>query len=191
MSISPNDEERALFVEEDKVPSRTYTSQMQTSKVDPANKICDYSLSKGNISDSKTSLDDFAPNSRRNLNTDDVQPSVRRSSRSSKMSAKFNDYVVKSNVMYSLKKYVKYSKLDSVNYCFAITLNKSVKPETYYEAIKDNNYVEAMNNEIEALNRNNTWTIIDIPIRRKHIGCKWLFKIKYKSTRGLICAMPD
>ncbi|GJS36934.1 zf-CCHC domain-containing protein [Tanacetum coccineum] len=46
MSISPNDEERALFVEED------------------------------------TSLDDSTSNSRRNLNTNDVQHSVRRSSRS-------------------------------------------------------------------------------------------------------------
>ncbi|GJY78378.1 putative RNA-directed DNA polymerase [Tanacetum coccineum] len=38
-----------------------------------------------------------------------------------------------------------------------------------------------MNNEIEALNRNNTWTIIDLPTGRKPIGCKWLFKIIYKA----------
>ncbi|GJU03994.1 ribonuclease H-like domain-containing protein, partial [Tanacetum coccineum] len=31
-------------------------------------------------------------------------------------------------------------------------------------------YVEAMNNEIEALNTNNTWTICDLPIGRKPIG---------------------
>ncbi|GKE05009.1 ribonuclease H-like domain-containing protein [Tanacetum coccineum] len=38
-----------------------------------------------------------------------------------------------------------------------------------------------MNNEIEALNRNNTWTICDFPIGRKPIGSKWLWKIKYKA----------
>nr|GEV57641.1 ribonuclease H-like domain-containing protein [Tanacetum cinerariifolium] len=42
--------------------------------------------------------------------------------------------------------------------------------------------VKAMNNEIEALNRNDTWTICDIPPRRKGVGSKWLWKIKYKFT---------
>ncbi|GJX05691.1 ribonuclease H-like domain-containing protein [Tanacetum coccineum] len=42
--------------------------------------------------------------------------------------------------------------------------------------------VEAMNNEIEALIRNNTWTITDLPIGKKAIDNKWLYKIKYKST---------
>ncbi|GKG48973.1 hypothetical protein Tco_0513120, partial [Tanacetum coccineum] len=56
ISISRNDEVRASFVEEGRVPLRTYTAQMQTSKVDPAIQIGDYSLSEGNVSDSNTSL---------------------------------------------------------------------------------------------------------------------------------------
>ncbi|GJY36045.1 ribonuclease H-like domain-containing protein, partial [Tanacetum coccineum] len=43
------------------------------------------------------------------------------------------------------------------------------------EAMSDPNWVEAMNNEIEALNRNNTWTICDLPIGR-------IWKIKYKAS---------
>ncbi|GJU59836.1 putative RNA-directed DNA polymerase [Tanacetum coccineum] len=39
-----------------------------------------------------------------------------------------------------------------------------------------------MNNEIEALNRYNTWTVCDLPMGRKAVGSKWLWKIKYKST---------
>nr|GEV77411.1 hypothetical protein [Tanacetum cinerariifolium] len=50
------------------------------------------------------------------------------------------------------------------------------------EALSDPNSVEAMNNEIETLNRNNTWTICDLPIGRKPIGCKWLWKIKYNAS---------
>ncbi|GKB22798.1 ribonuclease H-like domain-containing protein [Tanacetum coccineum] len=53
------------------------------------------------------------------------------------------------------------------------------------KAVKNPNWVEAMNNEIEALNRNNTWTICDLPPRRKAIGSKWLWKIKYKSTGAI------
>ncbi|GJW47000.1 putative RNA-directed DNA polymerase [Tanacetum coccineum] len=48
----------------------------------------------------------------------------------------------------------------------------SSEPTSYYEAIKNLNWVEAMNNEIEALNRNNTWTICDLSSRRKVVGSK-------------------
>ncbi|GKC90051.1 putative RNA-directed DNA polymerase, partial [Tanacetum coccineum] len=42
-----------------------------------------------------------------------------------------------------------------------------------------------MNNEMKALFRNNTWVLVDLPVKRKTIGCKWLFKIKYKSSREI------
>lgn len=35
---------------------------------------------------------------------------------------------------------------------------------------------------MEALNRNNTWVLVDLPPGRKPIGCKWIYKIKYKSN---------
>ena len=38
-----------------------------------------------------------------------------------------------------------------------------------------------MNLEMEALNRNDTWVIVELPAGRRAIGCKWVFKIKYKS----------
>ncbi|GJY38774.1 ribonuclease H-like domain-containing protein [Tanacetum coccineum] len=58
----------------------------------------------------------------------------------------------------------------------------AVQPTSYIETLSDNNWIEAINNEIEALNRNNTWTICDLPVGRKAIGSKWIFKIKYKSS---------
>lgn len=39
-----------------------------------------------------------------------------------------------------------------------------------------------MNEEMEALNRNGTWIVTDLPAGRKAIGCKWVYKIKHKST---------
>ncbi|GJT38124.1 ribonuclease H-like domain-containing protein [Tanacetum coccineum] len=42
--------------------------------------------------------------------------------------------------------------------------------------------MEAMNLEMEALNRNNTWAISKLPYGRKAKGCKWVYKVKYKST---------
>ncbi|GJV96091.1 ribonuclease H-like domain-containing protein [Tanacetum coccineum] len=49
------------------------------------------------------------------------------------------------------------------------------------EAVKDINWVQAMNNKMEALYLNNTWILTDFPKNRKAIGSKWVFKIKYKS----------
>ncbi|GJY69651.1 phospho-2-dehydro-3-deoxyheptonate aldolase 1, chloroplastic-like protein [Tanacetum coccineum] len=43
-------------------------------------------------------------------------------------------------------------------------------------------WIDAMNSEMEALNRNKTWIITDLPKNRKAIGSKWIFKVKYKST---------
>ncbi|GJZ81108.1 ribonuclease H-like domain-containing protein [Tanacetum coccineum] len=39
-----------------------------------------------------------------------------------------------------------------------------------------------MNNEMEALFRNNTWILTDLPVNINIVRCKWLFKIKYKSS---------
>ncbi|GKF85523.1 ribonuclease H-like domain-containing protein, partial [Tanacetum coccineum] len=116
-------------------------------------------------------------------NTYEVQPVVatRKSNRQTKLPAKFNDYVVNSSKKYGLEKVVNYSNLSSGNYCFSTSLNKSVEPSTFYEAVKDRNWVDAMNAEIEALNRNNTWSITSLPKGRKPIGSKWIFKIKYKA----------
>lgn len=38
-----------------------------------------------------------------------------------------------------------------------------------------------MASEIEALQNNGTWTITTLPPRKKALGCKWIYKIKYHS----------
>ncbi|GJZ56267.1 putative RNA-directed DNA polymerase, partial [Tanacetum coccineum] len=68
------------------------------------------------------------------------------------------------------------------NFSFAIRLNKTVEPKSYKEAVQDSKWVDAMNSKIEALNRNKTWTITELRSGRRPIGCKWIWKIKYKST---------
>lgn len=37
-----------------------------------------------------------------------------------------------------------------------------------------------MQNEIQALEDNNTWVLTQLPVGKKAIGCKWVYKIKYK-----------
>nr|GEW10037.1 ribonuclease H-like domain-containing protein [Tanacetum cinerariifolium] len=92
------------------------------------------------------------------------QPDLRRSTRVPKMPAKFNDSYVNSSKKYGLDKYVTYTNLNTSNYCFSTNLNKSSEPTSYFETIKNPNWIEEMNNKIEALNINNTWTVCDLPM---------------------------
>ena len=38
-----------------------------------------------------------------------------------------------------------------------------------------------MATEIVALEANNTWILTSLPPNKKPIGCKWVYKVKYKS----------
>ncbi len=46
------------------------------------------------------------------------------------------------------------------------------------DALLHDRWKKAMNDEYEALIRNNTWTLVEPPSDRKIVGCKWVFKVK-------------
>nr|GEY40174.1 ribonuclease H-like domain-containing protein [Tanacetum cinerariifolium] len=114
------------------------------------------------LSDHKSSVDSNdgrsdVPSTLHNTeNTNDVILATRRSNRQTKLPSKFNNYVVNSNKIYGLEKFVKYSHINTSNFCLSTSLNKSVEPTTFYDVIRDSNWVSAIDVEIEALNRNNT-----------------------------------
>ncbi|GKC75420.1 ribonuclease H-like domain-containing protein [Tanacetum coccineum] len=49
-------------------------------------------------------------------------------------------------------------------------------------ASKFPHWIDAMNQEMNALLRNGTWEIVDLPKGRKAIGSKWIYKIKFQSS---------
>ncbi|GAU29997.1 hypothetical protein TSUD_160820 [Trifolium subterraneum] len=52
-------------------------------------------------------------------------------------------------------------------------------PITYYEAVKCEEWKQAMDQEIEAIERNDTWELVSLPHGAKRIGVKWIYKTKY------------
>jgi transposase InsO family protein len=89
-------------------------------------------------------------------------PEVRRSTRERRPPAWHSEYVTESNIAYCL-------------------LTEDGEPSTFHEAIKSTDvsmWMTAMQEEIEALHKNNTWDLVPLPQGRKAIGNKWVYKIK-------------
>jgi hypothetical protein len=58
------------------------------------------------------------------------------------------------------------------------------EPKTYNAAIKSgeaNKWKEAMQAEISALIKNNTFKLEDLPTGKNVVGCKWVYKVKRNS----------
>nr|GEY36835.1 zinc finger, CCHC-type [Tanacetum cinerariifolium] len=59
------------------------------------------------------------------------------------------------------------------------------EPRNYKEASTDKKWIEAMEIELDSINKNNTWTLTTLPPDQKAIGLKWVFKTK-KDAKGNI-----
>lgn len=66
----------------------------------------------------------------------------------------------------------------NVAYCL---LTSDGEPSTLQEALNNSDasfWMEAMQEEIEALHKNKTWELMPLSVGIKHIGNKWVYKIK-------------
>ena len=67
---------------------------------------------------------------------------------------------------------------------YALSVVESIEneePKTYHEVItsrETTQWIVAMNEEIESLQKNHTWQQVEKPKNKKIVGCKWLFKRK-------------
>ena len=67
----------------------------------------------------------------------------------------------------------------STFWCFSANLTKHTDHLYFKQAVKDPNWVTAMNKELDALELNDTWDITPLPVGKKAIWCKWIYKHKY------------
>ena len=81
--------------------------------------------------------------------------------------------------------YVACDKFSPPYKCYLSAITKIVELKFYHEAAKDKNWRDAMAQEIEALELNNTWAIMDLLPCHKPINCKWVYRAKYNADVSL------
>ena len=59
-----------------------------------------------------------------------------------------------------------------------ILLLAHCEPKSVKQALTNPNWLFAMQQEYEALMKNNNWSLVPLPQDRKPIGCKWVFRVK-------------
>ncbi|GAA0142971.1 transmembrane signal receptor [Lithospermum erythrorhizon] len=77
---------------------------------------------------------------------------------------------------------VAHSSLFAPSYAFSLQFSE---PKTYKQTSKDPKWVEAMNNEINALTVNGIWDFMLLPPGKTTIACKWIYKIKFKDDGSI------
>ena len=51
-------------------------------------------------------------------------------------------------------------------------------PIRFEEAIKDKKLIDAMDEEMNSIEKNKTWELVDLPKRKQVIRVKWVYKTK-------------
>lgn len=64
---------------------------------------------------------------------------------------------------------------------YQVTTGKITPPKTYNQAVLDERFRNAMSTEVVALEESRTWDVVDLPLGKRAIGCKWVYTVKYRA----------
>ncbi|XP_074298861.1 uncharacterized protein LOC141629822 [Silene latifolia] len=90
-----------------------------------------------------------------------------------------------SGTSYDLANFVNCKNFSSRHKIFLAAITKGVEPHSFKAAMTDPGWCNAMKEEIDALESNDTWELTDLPPNKKALGCRWVYRIKYKSDGSI------
>lgn len=92
---------------------------------------------------------------------------------------------LQSKVKYPISNYVSSHKLSQSYASFICQLSSISIPSNVQEALADPRWTKAIDEEMAALKKNNTWDLVRLPVGKKTVGCRWVFSIKHKADGGI------
>lgn len=60
-----------------------------------------------------------------------------------------------------------------------------IEPQKFKNAIKEDKWVKAIDEEMNVINKTNTWELVDPHKGKEVIDLKWIYKSKYNKDRSL------
>lgn len=88
---------------------------------------------------------------------------------------------VRSCTKHLISNFISYEKLSPTFRAFTCELIKIEIPRDIQEALRVPKWKEAVLEEMRALEKNQTWKVVDLPRGKTTVGCKWVFTIKYNA----------
>ncbi|XP_020970162.1 uncharacterized protein LOC110268382 [Arachis ipaensis] len=73
-----------------------------------------------------------------------------------------------------------FSSLSSSHHKFLLSLHSDVEPKPFKDVNQHSNWRSAMKDELDALELNKTWRLVDCATSIKPVGYKWVYRIKNK-----------
>lgn len=67
-----------------------------------------------------------------------------------------------------------------------VCLISKVEPKDVVEACKDENWIRAMEKELDQIEKNNTWELVPRPKDKNVIGTKWVFRNKLNEVDEVV-----
>lgn len=81
---------------------------------------------------------------------------------------------------YPLENVVSLSHLAPHYRSFVSSMSSLSIPKTYLQALSSPGWKSAMDEEMAALYKNNTWDLTALPPGKQTVGCRWVYAIKYQ-----------
>ncbi|KAE9586232.1 putative RNA-directed DNA polymerase [Lupinus albus] len=180
-----------------KIPESTSHSHTNDTLILPKHQLdpFNYTISTSDFQSTHVPYDQVSQTDQQLSNNQSIPPSndriTRHSTRHRKPPTYLQDYHCSllsksSNQVFQAPKYhisthLSYDNLSSRHRFFSLSISTNTAPTHYHEVIQHDCWKDAIQNELTALEKNNTWTLTNLPKDKHAIACKWVFKIKHKA----------
>ncbi|RVW90472.1 Retrovirus-related Pol polyprotein from transposon TNT 1-94 [Vitis vinifera] len=77
-----------------------------------------------------------------------------------------------------------HKEIQTLNYDYHIS-EEDESGQSELEALVDPRWKPAMNEEMESLQKNETWELVECPPGKKPVGCRWIYTVKYKADGSI------